>query len=46
VKRELEIYSKLNHDSVVKLIGYNLDAIKVKSSGVKIDVAYMVMELV
>jgi len=46
IKKEVEVYSTLNHPYMVRLLDYKEDACWVKSSGQQLKVAYMALELI
>ena len=46
IRKEVEVYSTLNHPYMVRLLAFKEDAMWEKSDGTKIHVAYMVLELI
>ena len=46
IRKEVEVYSTLNHPYMVRLLAFKEDAMWVKSSGAQIRVAYMALELI
>jgi serine/threonine protein kinase len=46
LKNEAEVYKNLNHPYMVKLLDFKEHAIKTKSDGTQVPVAYMALELI
>ena len=46
LQKEVDVYKNLNHPYMVKLIGFNAHATKVRGDGSKVPVAYMALELI
>lgn len=46
IRKEVEVYSTLNHPYMVRLLNFKEDAIWVKGSGQQVRVAYMALELI
>ena len=46
IKKEVEVYSTLSHPYMVRLLDFKEDAIKLRSNGKQVRVAYMALELI
>lgn len=46
LKTEVEVYRALKHPNIISLIDFQENGVKTRSNGQKVNVAYMVMELV
>lgn len=46
LRKEVEVYRTLNHPYMVRLVNFKESAVKIKSNGTQVPVAYMALELI
>lgn len=46
LKKEVDVYKNLHHPYMVRLVNFKESAVKIKSDGKQVNVAYMALELI